>query len=539
MFFIKSAWKKSKKTFTEQQENDVGSSLKEHCRIRLPESRNSVESQFQLARQPGKKLPEVNLIAHNLPHSASLMEKIANLISTIIYIYDLEQKRNIYSNSHIGEILGYSPSEIESMQAQLFNQLLHPEDTALIAQHHQDCLKLKPGDYLVIEYRVLDKQGNWRWLESKDTVFQRDAAGKPSQILCVAQDITEARNIQLETCRLNQELADKVKTLEDWHDKRLKLAIMNEFLQACRTIEEAAVAIADLLQPLFPDTHGVVYLMNNSKNLLQAIASWETASSDYNFEPHDCWALRRGNKHLAYPNTPGIYCNHVNSDPNHQPTLCLPMVAKGKTLGMLYLRFDASETISEFIQELSATVAQNIAMSFANLKLQEKLRYQSLRDPLTGLYNRRFLQESLQKEIDRAKRQQQFIGIIMIDIDHFKKFNDVYGHSAGDLVLKEVGNYLCSKIRQYDVACRYGGEELVIIMPNAAISDTVMRAEEIRAGVNQLKLEQDHQKLESITVSIGVSCFPDDGTKTDQLIKAADRALYQAKKEGRDRVKRC
>jgi diguanylate cyclase (GGDEF)-like protein len=215
------------------------------------------------------------------------------------------------------------------------------------------------------------------------------------------------------------------------------------------------------------------------------------------------------------------------------------MIARSNTLGMLYLRFNTPEPISELIQELAKTVAQNIAMSFASLKLQEQLRYQSLRDPLTRLYNRRYLQESLEKELDRAQRKQQFIGIIMIDIDHFKNFNDAYGHSVGDLVLKEVGNYLLSQIRQYDLACRYGGEELVIVMPDVAIGDTVMRAEEIRAGIKQLKLEYDEQELESITVSIGVSCFPDDGITSEQLIQAADKALYQAKEQGRDRVKRC
>ena len=215
------------------------------------------------------------------------------------------------------------------------------------------------------------------------------------------------------------------------------------------------------------------------------------------------------------------------------------MIAKGKALGMLYLRFDSPESISELIQELSATVAQNVAMSFANLKLQEKLRYQSLRDPLTRLYNRRFLQESLTKEIDRARRQQQFIGVLMIDIDRFKKFNDLHGHAVGDLVLKEVGKYLRSQIRQYDIACRYGGEELVIVMPNAAIGNIVMRAEEIRLGVKQLKLRHNNRDIEPITISIGVSCFPDDGVETNSLVQAADRALYQAKSAGRDCVRRC
>lgn len=426
--------------------------------------------------------------------------------------------------------MGYSDSELKSMKRSL-SRIFHPEDLPAIAQHHQDCLHLNQGNYLTIEYRVQDKQGDWHWLESKDTVFERDAFGKPIKILGVAQDITEIKEIKLK-------LTEKVKTLETWRDRHLKLATMNEFLQACLTLKEAQTALSSLLQPLFPHTHGAVYLIKNSKNSLQAIATWGIINSS-TFETHECWALRKGDSHLAYPSTPGIYCRHVDANTCHQPTLCIPMIARGQTLGMLHLCFDTSEPIGELIQELSKTVAQNIAMSVASLELQERLRYQSLRDPLTRLYNRRYLQESLKKELDRAQRKQQFVGIIMIDIDHFKNFNDIYGHSVGDLVLKEVGNYLLSQIRQYDIACRYGGEELVIVMPDASIENTILRAEEIRAGIKQLKLEHDHQQLKSITVSIGVSCFPDDGIHSEQLIQAADKALYQAKEQGRDRVKRC
>ena len=474
-----------------------------------------------------------------LQKSTNIMEKVANLVPNVLYIYDLEQKCSIYSNSFIGEVLGYCEAEIEETNIQLFGKLLHPDDRELIAEHHQNCLSLSPDDYLEIEYRMQDCQGNWHWLHSKDTVFERDSSGKPTQILGITQDITETKKIQSEAERLNLELEEKVKTLEIWHEERIKLAKMNEFLQACMTIEEAKTALTDLLQPLFPDAHGAVYLMNNSKNILEAIAAWGIPNSESSFEPNECWALRRGNKHQADPSTPGLYCTHTNSLTYTTPTLCLPMIAKGNTLGMLYLRFTRTESVSELMQELAETVAQNIAMSVANLKLQEKLRYQSLRDPLTGLYNRRYLQESLTKEIDRAQRQQQFISIIMIDIDHFKRFNDVYGHSAGDLVLQEVGSYLLSNIRHYDVACRYGGEELVIVMPDASIADTVVRGEEIRQGVKQLELKHQNQKLEAISVSIGVSCFPDDGTDAAGLIRTADKALYQAKEQGRDCVQRA
>ena len=512
--------------------------LDEQIKARLVAETKILELQNELEQKVLERTAMLDSANYDLQQNSCLMEKITDLTPNIIYVYDLVKQCNIYSNSFVGELLGYSPLEIESMNTKLFTNIVHSEDIAAIAKHHQNCLRLKQGDYLTIKYRIQNRQGKWHWLESKDTIFERDASGKPIQILGVIQDITEIKQIQSEATRLNSELEEKVVTLETWQDKRLKLATMNEFLQACLTIEEAQKALTDLLQPLFPNTHGAVYLMSNSKNF-KAIAYWGIINSEGSFESHDCWALRQGNKHIAYPSTPGMYCKHVNTNAAYKPTLCLPMIAKGETLGMLYLRFNTDEPISQLMQELSETVAQNIAMSFANLKLQEKLRHQSQRDPLTRLYNRRFLQESLEKEIDRAYRQQQFIGIIMIDIDHFKKFNDTYGHAVGDLVLKEVGNYLLKQIRPYDLACRYGGEELVIVMPNAAIGNTIIRAEEIRKGVKELELNYGEQQIESISVSVGVSCFPDDGTTVDSLIQSADKALYLAKQEGRDRVKRC
>ena len=475
---------------------------------------------------------------HDLKENNILMDRVANLVPSLLYIHDLEHQCNIYHNHYVCEILGYCAVQIDEMNVQLFGELLHPEDRDLIVQHHEKCLALKDDDYLEIEYRMQDSFGNWHWLHSKDTVFERNLAGKPTQILGITQDITEARKIQSETARLNSELAEKVKILEKWHEERLKLAKMNEFLQACLTVREAEIVLTDLLQPMFPNSHGIVYLMNNSKNMLQAIASWGIAKCNSSFEPDECWSLRRGNVHQAYPRTTGLYCGHVNSTCN-SPTLCLPMIAKGKTLGMLHLRFDNVEEVSSMVQEFATTVAQNIAMSFANLKLQEKLRHQSLRDPLTGLYNRRYLQECLNKEIDRARRKQYSIGIMMLDVDRFKRFNDIYGHSAGDLVLKEVSAYLVEQTRQYDLACRYGGEELVIVMPDASIEDTVIRAEQIREGIKKLKLNHQSQPLETITVSIGVSCFPKHGGDVDSLIRAADKALYQAKNSGRDRVRRA
>ncbi len=475
----------------------------------------------------------------NLEETKRFKEKITDLVPSIIYIYDLETNQNIYFNRYIGEFLGYSSQEIVNLKSQMLDELVDSSDIDLVKQHYQNCLQLKEDEYLEIEYRIQDKQGKWHWLHSKDTVFEKHENGTPKQVIGIAYDVTESKENQLKTEELNKRLAREVKALEIRNQERIKLGEMNGFLQACLTLKEAQNALPDLLKPLFPNTYGAIYLISNSKDTLEAIATWGNIGSDNTFLPQDCWALRRSTPHKGEPTTPGIYCNHIDTQHNLTPTLCLPMMAQGETMGLLYLRLNNSVSVSEAFQELGETVAQNIAMAFASLQLQETLRYQSLRDPLTGLFNRRFLEESLAREIDRARRKKQFIGIIMIDIDHFKRFNDTYGHEAGDLVLQQVANYLQKQIRQYDMACRYGGEELVIIMPDASLENTILRAEEIRKGVKKLQLEHDDKQLERITISVGVSCFPDDGLEFQSLIRAADKALYQAKKQGRDRVLRC
>jgi diguanylate cyclase (GGDEF)-like protein len=217
-------------------------------------------------------------------------------------------------------------------------------------------------------------------------------------------------------------------------------------------------------------------------------------------------------------------------------------MAHGETLGIFCLMTDpiglvgAPSSISEFNIQLAVSVAEHAALSIANLKLREKLRYQSIRDPLTGLFNRRFLDESLERELARAIRKNRSLGVIMLDVDRFKKFNDIFGHDAGDTVLKELGARLAKFIRVGDLACRYGGEEFTLILPESSLEDTRRRAEELRISFEQLSLKHRDIVLGKVTLSLGVAALPEHGTTAVQLLAAADGALFTAKNEGRDRV---
>jgi diguanylate cyclase (GGDEF)-like protein len=181
-------------------------------------------------------------------------------------------------------------------------------------------------------------------------------------------------------------------------------------------------------------------------------------------------------------------------------------------------------------------VGEHLGLALAKLKLQENLQHLSVRDPLTGLYNRRYMEESLARELRRAERQGKLLGIIMADIDHFKKFNDTLGHDAGDALLREIGALLQRRIRDGDIVCRFGGEEFTIVLQDASQETTLQRAEEIREAAKEMRVQHGQRVLDPVTLSLGVAVFPRNGANRDILMQSADVALYRAKQEGRDRV---
>jgi diguanylate cyclase (GGDEF)-like protein len=181
-------------------------------------------------------------------------------------------------------------------------------------------------------------------------------------------------------------------------------------------------------------------------------------------------------------------------------------------------------------------VADQLGLAVANLKLRETLRNQSIRDPLTGLFNRRYLEETLEREIKRAERGRGAVGVVMLDLDRFKNFNDTFGHNVGDMLLAELGRLLQTSIRTSDVACRYGGEEFVLVIPDADVEVTCQRAERVREAVKRLFVSCRGQSVGSVTVSAGVAAYPTHGVTAEALVQAADAALYRAKSDGRDRV---
>jgi diguanylate cyclase (GGDEF)-like protein len=230
-----------------------------------------------------------------------------------------------------------------------------------------------------------------------------------------------------------------------------------------------------------------------------------------------------------------MLCRHFVDQPK-TGYLCVPLVVQGESLGLLCLMGDSTGSGEQRIngRNLALMLGEAVKLSLFNLRLQEKLRHQATRDPLTGLFNRRYLEDSLDRELHRAQRKESSLSVVMLDLDHFKNFNDTFGHDSGDLLLRELGSVLRATLRQGDIACRYGGEEFVLVLPDSSLAHTTKRVEEIRALIKHLEIRQGERTLGAITVSAGVAAAPEHGQVAHDLLKAADDALYAAKQAGRD-----
>jgi len=367
----------------------------------------------------------------------------------------------------------------------------------------------------------------------------------PSGYLLQIQDITDRKRALAELQKANQDLSKWLNEVEQRNREIELLGRMTSLLQACSTAGEAYSVVGRLASEIFSAESGAIYLLDPDRNLLDPIAGWgEKEGRGQVFTPHECWALRLGRSYLVENPDTGMNCLHVFKKPE-AGYLCIPMIAQGETIGMIHMEFSTHLfTLPPEIRErtrankerLGSAVGESIALSLANFRLRESLFNQSIHDPLTGLFNRRYMSELLERELHRAGRRGLPLSLIMLDLDNFKKINDRFGHEAGDAVLKEIGNFLSRKVRGEDFACRYGGEEFLLILPETDSETAGDRAEELRQDVKAVSVPYRGESLNSLTLSLGVAEFPRNGITAGELVRAADSALYRAKEEGRDRV---
>lgn len=339
----------------------------------------------------------------------------------------------------------------------------------------------------------------------------------------------EAREVQARLREGNAELEHRSGDLR-------ALSRYGSMLQSCVDPDEALQLTIRMLSTLRPGTAGTLYRMRNSQDHAEAALHWgeHRAASAASMQPESCWALRRDQPHLS-PDAAQSHCPHVSAVAHAGvATACIPLSAQGTQLGLLYLSDDDDGFLSRI--DIIEAAAEQLSMALSNLSLRERLRLQSIRDPLTGLFNRRYLEESATRELARCERRGLPLSLLMLDIDHFKAFNDVHGHAGGDALLAQFGKLLAEHSRGEDIACRYGGEEFTLILPEAPAEAALQRATEICRAAEAMCVDHMGRELPRVTVSIGAATFPANGNTPEVLMRAADEALYRAKHEGRNRV---
>jgi diguanylate cyclase (GGDEF)-like protein/PAS domain S-box-containing protein len=359
-------------------------------------------------------------------------------------------------------------------------------------------------------------------------------------VLSTARDISERVAAEDSARQLNKRLQVTVAALEEVNRQNAVLSEMRDLLQTCQTPQEVHKVAAHFVPHLLPGTRGALYQSNDSRTALEAIFAWEDDQlGDSVFAADACWALRRGRPYHVTDAHHALHCGHVHRAPRGG-YICLPMVAQGENFGLMHVEYDGLPEDDplqlENRESFLRTMTEHVALAMSNAKLRENLRAQASRDPLTGLVNRRFTEEAFEREISRCRRRSKPIAVFMIDIDHFKLFNDRHGHEAGDVVLKLVAAALAKSLRLEDIVCRYGGEEFLALLPEADERMAMECAERARSRVAELMPSFRGAPLGAVTVSIGVAMFPEQGAVPEALIQRADEALYEAKRTGRNRA---
>jgi diguanylate cyclase (GGDEF)-like protein len=345
----------------------------------------------------------------------------------------------------------------------------------------------------------------------------------------LAHEQAERTAIETSLVASNRELSERERTMN-------LLLQMSEQLATVKDQHEFA-AVAQRFVPQIILTHpGRLYVLDESRSALEAIAGWNSPQAVSERIPADeCLAARYGQAYVL-AGAEAESCRHAGCFPD-TALRCVPLTSQGEVIGVLYVESPrGTEQFDEGNRQKLLLLSDTLGLALGNLRLRERLRTESVRDPLTGVFNRRFLHEVLAFELARSAQSGQPFSLMMLDIDHFKDFNDIYGHETGDLVLVELAETLRRYSRKNDIVCRWGGEEFLLVFPTMDAEAAYERAEMLREAIKAIVVTSEGRRVDLVTVSAGVATYPGAGLEAETLIAAADRALYEAKRSGRDRV---
>lgn len=471
---------------------------------------------------------------------------ISEMLADYAYSYKVDENGTFspeWTSENLVRMTGLTTSEDLDVFGGLLSMVV-AEDAEKTFQMGKEALTGKP---ILSEFRILDPQGKERWIRNYIQPVVDESSQRVVHVYGAAQDIT----LQIETeesLQLNNEkLITWIDQLEKRNQETSLLNEMSELLQRCLTMDEAYAVIGKYCTQLFPGQPGGLFARSASKNILEAATLWNAGETqgeqaltlgDLVFKSEDCWAMRGSRPHLVHPDGRQMVCAHSlhrSAGSRGLTTFCIPLSSHGENSSLMHFQLNL-EVEGSNNEQLAMTVSERAALALTNLRLRYELRQQSIRDPLTGLFNRRYMEETLERELRRAVRHNRPLSIIMIDLDHFKKFNDAYGHEAGDKILVSIGSFLRRNVRKDDVACRYGGEEFTLILPESDLLNTAKRANIILSGLREITIQYQDYVIGQITASMGVASYPQDGEQVVDLFRAADRALYEAKHLGRNRI---
>jgi len=447
-----------------------------------------------------------------------------------ILILDGDTGRITDANPFLQDMLGYSKNEL------IGKALWEIGPVKNIAASQVAMRQLQNQEYIRYEDIPLEtKGGERRQVEFVSNVYLVNGW---RVIQCNIRDITERKHAESLAQAANAELLALVGELQ-WRDQAMQLLNhLNEVLQSCVTAAEAYKVITLTVGELFPGQNGYLAVLDPKNQQFVEVAHWgQKTIMESTFLLDDCWALRRGQLHEVIDPQAGLVCTHFTQIPQ-AGYLCLPLTVLGETLGVLCLIEGSTQNGKQHLsqRQLAVTLGETIKLSLSNLKLRDELRRQAIHDPLTGLFNRRYLDETLPRELYVAQRRNVPLCIVMLDIDGFKQINDSFGHGIGDAFLRDFGSILRERLRKSDISCRYGGDEFVLVLPDSSIADTQERVEQIRKFLKELKIHYGEKVLEAVTLSAGIVQTSEHDINTSELLRMADEAMYAAKQAGRDRI---
>ncbi|MDI3255222.1 MAG: sensor domain-containing diguanylate cyclase [Bacillota bacterium] len=426
------------------------------------------------------------------------------------------------------EDLPADPSEAQSKAEE--DQLLSCRDSMVRMQADENTLLRQRRDDF--------QRGAYRSLSAGAVLLLVSLVVVLMLFLLLIRDALQRLRYEAEISETNARLSATIRLMEQSAREAGLLASAREELQLCTNLTQAYQVAVRWCSQLLPSARIALLMINNSRQMVEVAAtSGETGHILEGFPPNACCGLRSGQDRWRRHAHSQIECEHF-AGPPPKSYLCMPLAAHGDTLGVLYVEpvSEDYEGLMESRMEALKSIAKVSALYFASLALRARLEHQSVRDGLTNLFNRHFMEISLDREIRRAARSRTELAVLMIDVDHFKHFNDTYGHDAGDYVLRETAEIFRNSVRAEDIICRYGGEEFVIILPETGAEAARERAEQIRRRVQNQQLRFRGENLRETTVSIGIAIYPENGTSLVDLLRNADRALYTAKHRGRNCV---